>query len=148
MTGTNFSSWYNQSQGTLYVETNTVFGTGICGAASFNDGSVNNSISIYGSLTGSYMESLVSGASVVTNYTTGLTHYPYKNIYSYLANNTATTFDGATPLVDTSCAIPTVNKIVIGALYTGSSFFLNGHIRKINYYSTALPSATLQALTS
>ena len=148
MTGSNFSSWYNQSQGSLYVETIAVFGTNNSGTAGLSDGTVNNSINMYGNQTSSYLDSIVSGVTVVGNYSYGLTNYPLKSIYSYLTNNTITTANGITPLVDSSCAIPTVNRLIIGSIYSGNSFFLNGHIRKLTYYPKALSSTELQALTS
>jgi hypothetical protein len=148
MTGTNFSSWYNQAQGSLYVETIAVFGTNNIGTASLSDGTSNNSINIYGNSTSSYMDSLVNGIGTVGNYSYGLTHYPFKNIYSYLTNNTITTSDGNIPLVDSSCAIPIVNRLIIGSIYGGTNFFLNGHIRKLTYYPVALSSSNLVALTS
>ena len=148
MTGTNFSSWYNQSEGTMYAEvggfSSSTASIGYCGVST---GSSSDSISIYGNNTHSYMDMLLGGVVQVIQYNSTATN-PLKQAISYAANNTVSSYDGNINSVDTLCTIPTVNQLVIGSVYTATAYPLNGHIKQIKYYPKALTSAELQGITS
>lgn len=154
MTGTNFSSWYNQTQGTLFAQV-VYYAELIASAAGTNNIFVDDSsnlnfvairtvsnptnpqadISVY---SGGVSQVDTAGAQPVLANTT------YKRAFAFALNNmqayvNAVTDGGAI----TSALMPVgVNRLVIGS---GSLTAM--WIASISYYPTRLPNATLQALT-
>ena len=152
MTGTNFSSWYNQIEGVIvaqyssYVSTNTSLSKAIFGAS---DGTNNNRI--YGNVNtagidflfvsaGATTQANISTATVIADNATG------KLAAAYAVDNFAAVVNGGTAGTDTSGTVPTVDRLSIGNLNGFSQ--LNGHIRIINYYNKRLSNNQLQRLTA
>jgi len=149
MTGTNFSSWYNQGQGTFYTEsstvdtTPTVFGIG--------DATPNNRIQIgLGSGGGQGLRSFVIVNGVQQNniqvgtYTTG--SYA-KTALSATSGSFTGAFNGTLSSTFTG-TMPVCTQAGIGqGNYLGVNY-QNGRIKKLAYYPQALTSAQLQALTT
>ena len=144
MTGTNFSSWYNQSEGTIVAETALIAKSAASyGIYAFDDGTTNNAYPSFYS-TGLQANSRVSGANVFTS--SGTLSPISKSAFAYKIADYASSFNGASPTTQLSGAIPSgLNRLQIGA-YNG--FQTNGHIRTIAYYNTRLPNAQLQTLTA
>jgi hypothetical protein len=147
MTGTNFSSWYNATQGTVYSEAAGSTITGSSGIYSISDGTGSNRIvssfgaSMFYVMTGGVQQVVLSvGADTINTFA------KYAGFFS--TNNFAFTRNGATPQTASSGSIPTVNRMYIGASADGTGGFLNGRIKKLSYYPQALTSAQLQALTT
>ena len=144
ITGTNFSSWYNATEGTLCTSVVTATTTTVGAALSINDNTSSNAIQIYyfGSaqyqvVTGGVSQATLSASSTGT----------FKAAGTYKVNDFAASFNGAAATTDTSGTIPTVSQLRIGALGGGSSH-LNGTIKYIAYYPLRLSNAELQRLTS
>lgn len=153
MTGTNFSSWYSQSQGTFVVSASTyttasqrdlVF-AGTSGSATpdslgiyLNSGS--NLVS-YAIVSNAYTGSATASASISVNTL-------FKVAFGYKVDDLAACANGGSVGAATPPnALPTVNDLNIGAIgATGLRW--NGHIASLTYYSTRLPNATLQTLTT
>jgi hypothetical protein len=143
MTGTNFSSWYNQSEGTLVAEftflPRTLSGTAV--------------IAYNGSANGRW--SYLSNASA--RMFDGTNTAAAGNIATPTAvNKTASALSSAGMAISLNGAAA-VTSAYVGtfgpqdALNIGSqsgAASINGHIRQIAYYNTRLPDATLQALTA
>jgi hypothetical protein len=148
MTGTNFSSWYNQSEGTIVASVLNGTPAGTSNAVlSFQDGAGSsnnrNQMSGYTAFTAT-----VVGGAVQSNMGTN-TSASANLAYAYKANDFAASANGATPTTDTSGTVPsTLAYATIGRFDFGSVVSLNGCIRRITYYPQRLPNATLQALTS
>ena len=122
MTGTNFSSWYNQSQGSFYVNWDgqglSMF-TGILGTDS------NLRFMLFRS------DYIAQGLQkVTTSFIPTVSSIDYRNGSVSNFNNTAPA---------------TATTVYIGF---ASSFYLNGHIKKLSYYPKALTAVELQGLTS
>jgi hypothetical protein len=147
MTGTNFSSWYNQSEGTVYCQ-----GT-----------SNSTSNSAYWSLQGSgsngittlvYPSNRITYQVIDTSLQVNLNFAAYSSVdtvkiaASYKANDFATVKNGGTVSVDVSGTLPTISSFVVGNYPGGgTSFDYTGTISRLTYYPVRLPDATLQALT-
>jgi hypothetical protein len=147
MTGTNFSSWYNASEGTLYVE-----GIPYAPTSSFirvasieTAGAAGNVISIQRNST----DARGFGDGVSTQIVAGMPQNAvFKTTFAGKVNDFALTSNGVTPNADTSTnALPTAAGLGIGSTIVGTSVF-TGTIRRIAYYPTRLPNTTLQALTA
>lgn len=144
MTGVNFSSWYNQGEGTLYMEAST---GPIAGRfwAQVSDNSASNRIQLNTNpamlviTTGTLQASLGSDLNVRNTF--------YKSAGTYKVNDIAFSRNGSAALTDTSATIPVVSQINIGSTFFPSEF-LNSTIKKIAYYPFRLTDSQLQALTS
>lgn len=146
MTGTNFSSWYNQAQGSFYVDMDSAGTTGV----KFSG------IYAYGADLTSFINLTNSNLSTFLIYTSGfVTQASFsatlastvKIAGSYAPNNFNCAFNGVSAIADTSGSLPNPVQLFIGWNQVNTQGAM-GHIRKINYYATALPSAVLQSLTS
>jgi hypothetical protein len=154
MTGTNFSSWYNSSEGSLFVASrvNALGSSGYPGIAYVDDGTVNNCMGFYVDDAGSDRigaESYLSGRAQYTLFSSSATtaNKLNKAISSYSINNFSAAFDTSSQIQrDTSGSIPTVNRLRIGAL-RGGVYPLNGTISRLTYYPKALSPAEIQYLT-
>jgi hypothetical protein len=151
MTGTNFSSWFNQSQGTIYCE--------YIGNAN-NPSSNNQCIYNFGPGLYTASNSIVailnaSGEIIATN----LAGTPYSVTATPRAINgkLATSYSSTnlSAVVNNSTVASTTITASSGGL-TSVSFgsavtpipALNGTIKKFTFYQTALTSAQLQAITT
>jgi hypothetical protein len=150
MTGTNFSSWYNASEGTVFGQfLRTASANSVQGRVfSLSDGSNNAVIEIY--QTGATNPAAQIGNSgsqaqwTPTGFTVGL---PIKEILAYKLNDSNASFNGSAETPDTVCTIPTLNQAQIGNRWDNIRN-LNGYVQRLAYYPTRLPNATLQALTA
>jgi len=158
MTSTNFSSWYNATEGTLFCQGDTVNTAAITNVGirgyEISDNTINerfgftfgfegNTRSFFGIDGGATQWNILSpdpAVALVANQT-------YKAASAYKLNDFAHTLDGRTPGTDTSGTLPTVNKINIGADFNASANFLNGHIAKFYYWNTRKPNEFLQRVT-
>jgi len=131
--GTNFSSWYNQSEGTVFVD---VSSAGTAGIVGFDDGSSSERfrIGFVGSNNATVV--VVDGGVVQTKVDTPVNSTPY-NQYHKLCNaisenNLAFSYNG-TLIQDSSLSVPSVSKMNIGSAI-GTSNRLNGHITRLAYF--------------
>ena len=150
MTGTNFSSWYNQSEGTFVSASDYVSATNWRRvltvddiAASGQNRMIVNAFSgqqLHVTNGGVNQADLSAGTGPLPNVVTQIAS-------AYALNNFAAVRDGGASVTDTSGTVPTVNRFAIG-LHPNGSEYLNGHIRQIAYFNTRLPNAQLQTLTA
>jgi hypothetical protein len=152
MTGDNFSSWFNNAEGTMYVDAQSNGATANAHAAfAVSDDTTNNTM-ICGQLLPTAVRGFVRAnaadqgtLSVAATVTVG---YSYRFALAYATNNVAISLNGDAPLADTSAIIPVVDRAAIGRLFpTQTGQILNGTIRKIAYYPLRLTDAQLQAIT-
>ena len=150
MTGTNFSSWYNQAQGTLYAEASVIGATADAVIASANSGTTNNDIrlrvlSSSNSLGFRVFADGVSQAALSTTnaFTVG---QEFKSVGVYKVNDFAFSANGLPVTTDTTGVLGVVTQFQLGAV--GAVSVLNGHIRKLSYYPLRATNAQLQGLTS
>jgi hypothetical protein len=153
MTGANFSSWYNATEGTLFAQASAfgllAAGNGVVGVS---DGTQNNRFGIYAISTNNavsgYMRTSGTTEVDLSVNTAAASAQVFESAFSYKLNDFAFSANGATPLTDTSGIVATTDRLVIGAIYAAGTNLINGHIRRIMYYNTRLTNAQLQALTS
>lgn len=151
MTGTNFSDWYNQTEGTLLCRASRFANTATFPAAfQIDDGSDLNRLNLEirnttgtvfgGCVFGGVTQAGLGSAAVGKNAAT--------LAFAYKQDLFAFSHNGTSVLTDTSGNIPTVNAALIGSRRTsGISQFLNGHIQRISYYPQKLVNAEVQAIT-
>jgi hypothetical protein len=150
MTGTNFSSWYNATEGTLFVTaTNAgLLGTGSPRPASLSNGTNNNRIEFYGSTNTAIGFEVVNGnVSQVNIIQSANANTLNKLAGAYIVNNFALSINGQTVTTDTSGTVPSVDRMNIGNRQDLARPF-TGTIRQIAYYPRRLANAELRGITS
>jgi hypothetical protein len=150
MTGTNFSSWYNASEGTVVANFGPFFRTtGNPGVVQIDDGAATNTIRTYaGSVVSPVFSVIVGGVSqAFLNAGTINTNANTSIAGAYALDNFAKSINGLAPETDASGTIPVVNRMLIGSGTAGVNF-LNGYMRSITFYPQRLTNAQLQALTA
>ena len=151
MTGTNFSDWYNPTEGTLYTK-NTVYAFATGEVASLNDASSLNIVSLrYASGQQSQFSVTYGGANQVSIAPSGYSTpgVSYQRAAAFKLDDYAQAIDGGVPLADSSGILPTaLTKLSIGSRFDGSAGFLNGAISQIAYFPRRFSNVELQGITA
>lgn len=154
ITGTNFSSWYNGIEGTIYTESSTLSASA-AGVLTYaiSDNTFNQSI--YGNFSSgntcrgaNVLDGGVGQANLIASFTGLTTTNSTKDALAYKANDFAESCNGLAARTDNAGTVPAVNRLYVGSSWSGNSNFLNGHIQSFTYYPTRLSNAVLQALTA
>ena len=148
--------WYNATEGTLYGEISTS-AINIGGVSrrivNINDGTETNRITLgkadsYGIAIAFVTDNSVTQAA----FTAGIGGYPLptKVALAYKAADFQAAVNGSAFATVSSGTVPTVNRMTIGDVVTGSNGTqnINGHIRRITYYPRRLSQAELTAITA
>jgi hypothetical protein len=148
MTGTNFSTWYNQSEGTFISDASSsiVDTTTRSILTAYASGTPANNIRL---LNTSQRQFTVNNSGTQADLDAGApaSNVPNKIGAAYNTNDFALSLNGGTVATDTLGTVPTVNTLALGANEFDASK-LNGHIRSLAYYNTRLPNTQLQTLTA
>ena len=147
MTGSNFSSWYRQDQGTFVV--GFTLDKGIPSAqgrvinvdAGAGAGRVVDMYSTTAWVSYNGTTAFSSGVSAVTSASA------VKAAAAYASGSYALAINGVAPGTDSSALLNTPTQMNIGR-FSGGSNYLNGHIRTLQYYPNRLSNSQLQALTA
>lgn len=155
--GENFSSWYNQRGGTLYVSADQYAGSVNRGLVTISDGSQGNvafhiftsSTLILGEVGAGASGGLISQPG--TSYSS--TVRPTFKIAQTVSANNSLHYNGALVGSDVIAAIPTVNRMIIGDNRFGNgdaviSGPFDGIIKTIAFYPTPLTSNQAITLTT
>ena len=151
ITGTAFSSWYRQDEGTVFAEWVKNGSSNFQTMAAFSDGTSNNLIALtHGSgapTNNARFDVNTGGVSQVTLVlvTGSVVGTSYKNTGTYKVNDFAAASNGGSPLTDTSGSIPTTSQLTIGA--NSGAGFLNGTIKRLAFWPVRLANNTLQAIS-
>jgi len=149
MTGTNFSSWFNNAEGALYAEGSYIGLQASKPMVSINDSTSSNVIQIQtnpstASTSRGYIAS--GGTAQATIGTAGIFALnQYSSLaLAYASNDFAMSSNGLAVSTDTSGTVPSVSRLEIGNAYGIQSSI---YISRIAYYPQRLTDAQLQALT-
>jgi hypothetical protein len=145
MTGTNFSSWYNASEGTLYADGTTI-GGGTNAVMLVGDGTTANRIfaNIAGSGVSASPGQITAYGSVQTAFSSVTFASENKMALAYKVNSIAVSVNGATSLTDNTALVALADRMLIRNNASASS---SGTLRKLAYYPLRITDAQLQAIT-
>ena len=145
ITGTNFSSWYNQSEGTFVSKTNNL--KGLTAPHIFTLDSPGYEIALYGNTQNPYAQAFgnIGGTGQQWNMTKNVD--PSSSSFAYKVNDISFVVSGGTASVDTSAIIPSVNRLIFCSDTNGAGR-TNGSFSRLTYYNKRLPNAQLQGLTA
>jgi hypothetical protein len=158
MTGANFSSWYNASEGTVFADWTSISVNGAAGGLTYSVGltdnasssgsaqlaiqsrPLNNQIRSWQSTTGGGLDDFIVLSSV---------SFAGKAAVCYGAsvNVAGSANGGALQTMPNALQTSAFNALTVGSA-AGTAGVLNGHIRRIEYYSRRLTNVELQGLTA
>jgi hypothetical protein len=154
ITGANFTSFYNQSEGTLFADVSGLMTDllgGNRGFAVIADGTYNNAIGIYKAANAALIraEGTTGNAAqfALTNAYAPFTQY--KVALGVKTNDTNAAFNGSLKTTDTSVTLPsTMNRLEFRDPTGASGGQPSCHLAAIRYYRKRLPNAKLVTLTT
>jgi hypothetical protein len=142
MTGTNFSDWYNATQGTFVTQ---AMSPSTFVPAHADNGTAGVSISTRSRASGvsgtAASVANISEQLTATNFTFAATN---KVALAFKENDFAWSLNGATPATDTSGTLPTVDRMRFGSNVTST---FSGHLQKVFFYPQRLTTAEVQAFS-
>ena len=149
ITGTNFSSWYNQSTGSVFISSSLLASVNTY-EASFTDNTNNNHHYLRYLATQHQLVSAAGGIANTSIYSTGgasqllaKTAYAYGSTeYSISSNGLLGTFSSTTGTIPA-----TINSLNIGSSQVSSATG-NLTIKRLTYWPVRLANPTLQSITS
>lgn len=145
MSGTNFSSWFNSTEGTFLATGDRAITSTFGRLLSANANNTTSAFDLGASTTGRWLiTNTTSQADITAGTVTANT--AFKVAGAFANNDAQMAFNGTLGTADTSVSLPTVSQLDIGADRT--AVYLNGRIRSIKFWPTRLPDATLQSLTA
>ena len=145
MTGTNFSDWYNESEGTFVVKVTQISATGTRPIVQIDDTTGNEQITLRGNVANPEFYVVDGGVDQVQiDAGTITSNTSYTLAGAYKLNDFAASKDGAVTVTDTSGTLPTVTQMRIG---NDGTNWLSGWIRSITYYPRRLSDLVLRSLS-
>jgi len=150
ITSTAFSSFYNQSEGTIVVQAMPAdTSSNQARAVGISDGTTNNVIDISRLGNSAQIRSIVTSGGV-SQFNNIVDSWPISTLYkaatAYKAANFAAALNGGTVVTKASGTIPTVNKMDIGNLVGGN--FWNGWVQSLSYLGVRVPDASVKSLST
>jgi len=145
-------SFYNQTEGTVFTEFDlSNVGTDNLYVYEFQSDVNNRILSLARGDAGNLGYVTTAGVvGVQIDKNTGwVNNQYYKTAFGVANNNVAMFLDGAQQgSTDTSVTLPTVNTLNLGRKSDAPTYPINGHIKRLAYFNTRLPDATLQNITT
>ena len=154
MTGTNFSSWYNASAGTLSAEFDLI---------GFAAASYYNIITLTNNTGGNYLSFLKDGVTnniklnsnaggsniAAIEFSPPVVNTVYQAVTTIKADDIAAAVSASAVQTDTNTGgvLPTIDRLHLGLLTTGIPNYMNGHLRKVEYWKQRVINAEVQAFS-
>ena len=153
ITGANFSSFYNQSEGSVFAEWQASYANQFSTVFQFNAGAAStNLLEAYRNNSDTSVVARIRESdgtqNTVANSISSWTGQSNKIAISYESNFLGASVNSSSVNSDTSLNLPTPNALNLGATTDGAvNKFLSGHVKRIAYFNTRLPDATLQTIS-
>lgn len=149
MTGTNFSDWYNASEGAFSVSYIASNATKNQNALFASNGTATERMGVRG-INSSSQTIIIGVAGGTAQWNAAINGQAVNALtnacWSYKVDSVAWARGGANAGADTLAVVPTVNQLRIGADETGVNL-LNGHVQKINYWPQRITNAETTAFS-
>jgi hypothetical protein len=147
ITGTNFSSWYRQDEGTVFASTSNA-GTGASFMFSIHDGTQNNRITQFRTTSAVGSRHVVAG--VASNpgdvFFSGGASAQVRSALFVSSSSSVGCANGVLSTASSAGSMPVVTTLGI-AMAPASDFQLNGTIRRLTYWPRRLGNEVLQEVT-
>lgn len=148
ITGSLFSQWYRQDEGSFVIRSARLSTAALDGisASAFTDG--NNNIEMFARTADSRLLVFNGGATQVNLIDTSKISagVSYTAAAGYSLNNYALVTNNGTVLTDTTATVPTAVSLGVGS--RSGNLFYNGHIQSIQYIPNRVSDTQLQSLSA
>jgi hypothetical protein len=145
ITGSDFTGFYNQLEGTMLANAFTP-ASGDRTVLATDDNTANEMIRLRTEGSNPFLRVIDGGSEVVAiDAGTVTANTAFKLIGAYKVNDFASSINGGSAVTDTTGIIPAVDRMRIGAGQSGNT--MCGCISAIRYFRKRLPDAKLQTLT-
>jgi hypothetical protein len=146
ITGSSFTSFYNQSEGTLFVDGFTP-ASGDRTVLAVDDNTANEMMRLRTEGTNPFFKVTDGGSEVVAiDAGTVSANTTFKLAGAYKVNDFASSINGGNAVTDTSGTIPTVDRMRLGAGQGGNT--MCGCISRIRYYKKRVSDTRLKSITT
>jgi hypothetical protein len=150
ITGTNFSSWYRQDEGTVFAEVVSAPNNTIAQlAADISDAPGTERIFVRRTGAGSLAVAVIDGGVTQADVGAGPVisgGARYATAASYRLNSINLATNGQIGTEDTTATVPTPDRMFIGQNFA-STQQVGGTIKRLAFFPQRLPDSTLQAIT-
>lgn len=149
ITGANFSSWYNASEGTVVVDAAGTNASAFNYAYTIDNNTATTSIrqTLNGAGTTAILTVQDGGATQASISESIASTNDVKGALAYKVNDFGGSINGSVETTDTSGTVPVVTQLTIGSKQD-STLQWNSTIRRLTYWPVRLNNSTLQELTS
>jgi hypothetical protein len=153
ISGTNFSSWYRQDEGSIFTDALTTMR--FSGSNAFprilniSDGGNSNNVELYYRVLSAYTDAgyaVASSGVSQAGFDTASETNGSKLAVAAKTDSFSFNVSGLTRSTDNSGTLPILNQVSIGKRPAGANVF-TGTIRRITYFPQRLPDSTLQSIT-
>jgi hypothetical protein len=145
MTGTNFSDWYNASEGGAVVQVLPSTISGTRPAVQFDDNTADESIALRGVAADPQLFVVDGGATQATLDAGTITaNTLYKLGGAWKESSFAVAINGAAAVTQASGTFPTATQARLGSDGTN---YLNGHLQSLRFWPQRLTNAEVQAFS-
>ena len=152
ISGTNFSSWFTQGEGTLYAYSDVIKSNNRNLVARIENAGATNYIEMGLSAVGYATEAVAYAGGAFTSRGSAYTpvvNVPYKSAYTWSNGRLNLGANGTTPTAVSATLVTDLICIGIGGGFLMTDTYLrNGHIRQLKYYPMVMTNAQLQTLTA
>lgn len=153
ITGTAFSSWYRQDEGTVFCgfsRSALISSTGFANLWALSDNTASERYLAYNTGSSQTIDTIITdngvGQGILITPGAITANSTQAHSFAYKVDDFAATRNAGAVDVDSSGTLPTVNRLYVGAHHAGVGQF-SGTIRRLTYWPARLPNSTLQALT-
>ena len=148
ITGANFSSWYRQDEGTVFADYAERAFNQTHQVVNISNGTTNERIAMAINSSNVLDIGVISGGTdTFTGNTPTLTAQAYRIGFAYKSDSSGVSANGSAVTDDSAVILPTVSQLDIGVRAGGGLQILNSTIRRLTFWPTRLPNATLQQIT-
>jgi hypothetical protein len=144
ITGSNFSSWYNQTEGTVFAE--AISPAASVSVFAISDGSTNNRIQIENGNNTRRFRVTSSGSSKYDNSVSCTLGASGKSVGAYIVSGSNHATNGVLGVDLAGSPLPVVDRLLIGTNGAGL-FWNNGTVKRLTFWPTRLANTTLQQIT-
>ncbi len=147
ISGSNFSSWYRQDEGTVFGDYLERAFSQTHQVVSVSNGTASERISMAINSSNVLDVGVISGGvDTFAGNTPTLTAQAYRIGFAYKSDSSGVSANGSAVTDDSAVTLPTVSQLDIGAR-AGTNQVLNSTIRRLTYWPQRLPNSTLQQIT-
>jgi hypothetical protein len=149
MTGTNFSDWFNATEGTFEIQASPNALGYVLRTLQISNATTNETMWLTRAATNVWEAYSRTGSVTTVSMSNGAdTSSNIKQVLAYKTDNFASARNGNTTVLDNTGTVPTgLSQVDFGRLVGSSVNYLNGVIQKVNYWPQRLTNAEVQAFS-